>query len=59
MLARTSVVDSHLYRNDLDRAMGVLDACSSYPQVYGSWCDMIEKANMVQILYGCPLINVP
>jgi hypothetical protein len=39
--------------------MGVLDACSSYPQVYGSWCDMIEKANMVQILYGCPLINVP
>lgn len=34
---------------------------STTVQVYGSWCDMIKTsaANMVQIIYGCPNIDIP
>jgi hypothetical protein len=46
-----TMTDGWAYTDDTDTAV----------KVYGSWCDMIENqgANMVQILYGCPLINVP
>jgi hypothetical protein len=38
-----------------------LDAENSSLQVYGSWCDMIKSAgsDKVQIIYGCPDIDVP
>jgi hypothetical protein len=37
------------------------DANASAVQVYGAWCDMIKAsgANTVQIIYGCPDIDVP
>jgi hypothetical protein len=37
------------------------DANDSAVQAYGSWCDMIKAsgANTVQIIYGCPDIDVP
>lgn len=38
-----------------------LNADNTSLQVYGSWCDMIKSAgaDKVQIIYGCPLIDVP
>jgi len=48
-----------------DGAMGngwaYTDANDTAVQAYGSWCDMIKAsgANTVQVLYGCPLIDVP
>jgi hypothetical protein len=48
-----------------DGAMGngwsYTDANDTAVQAYGSWCDMIKSsgANTVQIIYGCPLIDVP
>jgi hypothetical protein len=37
------------------------DASNTTVEVKGSWCDMIKTAgaNTVQIIYGCPLIDVP
>jgi hypothetical protein len=37
------------------------DASATAVQVYGAWCDMIKAsgANTVQIIYGCPDIDVP
>ena len=37
------------------------DATHMTVQVNGSWCDMIKTAgaNTVQIIFGCPLIDVP
>jgi len=37
------------------------DATDSAIEVYGSYCDMIQTAGagQVQIIYGCPNINVP
>ena len=37
------------------------DATHMTVQVQGSWCDMIKTAgaNTVQIIFGCPLIDVP
>ena len=34
---------------------------NDHRQVFGAWCDMIKTqgANTVQIIYGCPLIDVP
>ena len=48
-----------------DGAMGsgwaYTDANDTAVQAYGSWCDMIKAsgANTVQVIYGCPLIDVP
>jgi hypothetical protein len=48
-----------------DGAMGngwsYTDANDTAVQAYGSWCDQIKStgANTVQIIYGCPLIDVP
>jgi hypothetical protein len=38
-----------------------VDADDTAVQAYGSWCDMIKAsgANTVQIVYGCPQIDVP
>jgi hypothetical protein len=38
-----------------------LNAENTSLQVYGPWCDMIKSAgaDKVQIIYGCPLIDVP
>jgi len=37
------------------------DSNDTAVQVYGTWCDMIKAsgANTVQIIYGCPTIDVP
>jgi hypothetical protein len=37
------------------------DANDTAIEVYGSWCQMIETAGAgnVQIIFGCPMINVP
>ena len=34
---------------------------ASFVQAYGAWCDMIKAsgANTVQVIYGCPQIDVP
>jgi hypothetical protein len=48
-----------------DGAMGngwaYTDANDTAVQAYGSWCDMIKAsgANTVQVIYGCPTIDVP
>jgi hypothetical protein len=48
-----------------DGAMGngwaYTDANDTAVQAYGSWCDMIKAsgANTVQVIYGCPDIDVP
>jgi len=48
-----------------DGAMGngwaYTDANDTAVQAYGSWCDMIKGsgANTVQVIYGCPTIDVP
>jgi hypothetical protein len=48
-----------------DGAMGngwaYTDANDNAVQAYGSWCDMIKAsgANTVQVIYGCPDIDVP
>jgi hypothetical protein len=48
-----------------DGAMGngwaYTDANDTAVQAYGSWCDMIKAsgANTVQVIYGCPAIDVP
>ena len=48
-----------------DTAMGngwsYTDTANTAAQAYGGWCDMIKAsgANTVQIIYGCPDIDVP
>jgi len=48
-----------------DGAMGngwaYTDSNDTAVQAYGSWCDMIKAsgANTVQVIYGCPAIDVP
>jgi hypothetical protein len=49
--------------NDPSKSSGwaYTDANDSAIEVYGSYCDMIQTAGAgeVQIIFGCPNINVP
>jgi hypothetical protein len=62
---QTCVSGQCMLKVPYDGAMGngwtYTDADDTAVQAYGSWCDMIKAsgANTVQIIYGCPLIDVP
>ena len=49
------------YDAGMQNGWAYVDAADSAVQVYGPWCDMIKTsgANKVQIIYGCPSIDVP
>jgi Mg-chelatase subunit ChlD len=49
------------YDASMQDGWAYVDAADSAVQVYGSWCDKIKTAgaNKVQIIYGCPSIDVP
>ena len=49
------------YDASMGNGWSYTDSNDTAAQAYGSWCDMIKAsgANTVQIVYGCPLIDVP
>jgi len=49
------------YDTTMGNGWSYTDTNDTAAQAYGSWCDMIKAsgANTVQIVYGCPLIDVP
>lgn len=49
------------YDGSMGNGWAYTDANDTAVQAYGSWCDQIKAsgANTVQIIYGCPLIDVP
>lgn len=49
------------YDDTMTNGWAYLDQSDTALQVYGPWCDMIKSAgaDKVQIIYGCPDIDVP
>ena len=49
------------YDGSMGNGWAYTDANDTAVQAYGAWCDQIKAsgANTVQIIYGCPLIDVP
>jgi hypothetical protein len=49
------------YDGSMGNGWAYTDANDTAVQAYGSWCDQIKAsgANTVQVIYGCPLIDVP
>ena len=49
------------YDGTMGNGWSYVDTANTAVQAYGGWCDMIKAsgAKTVQIIYGCPLIDVP
>jgi hypothetical protein len=49
------------YDATMGNGWAYVDTANTAVQAYGGWCDMIKAsgAKTVQIIYGCPLIDVP
>jgi hypothetical protein len=49
------------YDATMGNGWAYVDAANTAVQAYGGWCDMIKAsgAKTVQVIYGCPLIDVP